>query len=196
MTQAELVKLARSSCFKMNPYSVHTRFNRRDFPSGLFLFTHPYTETTDYIENYLAEITPAFQRSNDQWSESQQTLFVENILKGYKSTIILFTVEKAVSSQVIDGLQRLTALMAFISGKIKVFGLYAREYEPLMLRKFGAHIRLNIIDFKTWQEVGDFYVEINEGITHSPADIQKAKDWFLNEKGLVVGCNHLANSGA
>ncbi|MDD5373255.1 MAG: hypothetical protein PHO62_07525 [Sulfurimonas sp.] len=31
-----------------------------------------------------------------------------------------------------------------------------------------------------------FYIDMNENITHSKADIQKAKDWFLAEHSIVL----------
>ena len=76
-------------------------------------------------------------------------------------------------SKIIDGLQRTTAIMDFISGKIKPFGYnYLELKKDRNLRRFNDRLTIAIYDFDSWGEVGKFYIDMNENITHSKKDIQ------------------------
>ena len=45
---------------------------------------------------------------------------------------------------------------------------------------------IRVYTFEAWEEVGKFYIDMNENITHSSQDIQKAKEWFLREKNISL----------
>ena len=134
--------------------------------------------------------TPEFQRDNNKWTEAMQVAFVENVLKGNSHNILFFKMNEDDDALVIDGLQRLTALAKFIDGKLAVFGgLQYNDFKqssvlnPIIKR---ASFVVKIYTFKSWNDVGAFYVEMNENITHSKEDIQKAKDWFLRVHNVVL----------
>lgn len=197
-TIEELIKKSQNSSFNKNPYCVTLGFNR--FVSGLSQHTNSELSDSafdiiggkqkkaendiDLIE-YLKYMTPEFQRSNDKWSKKMQTKFIENILQGAKTELLLFRFDEQEDAKIIDGLQRTTAIIDFFSGKIKPFG-YCYEELKGSLNKFSTNVQIKIYTFKNWEEVGRFYIDMNENITHSKADIQKAKNWFLNEKNIVL----------
>jgi hypothetical protein len=124
------------------------------------------------------DAVPVFQRSNNQWSQEMQISFVKNILSGFKTHISLFQVrdKSMVSCEILDGLQRVTALVEFFKGNFKVFGHTYQELKDLRVISGmrGGMISLRVYTFENLNEAIDFYVSMNENITHSPEDIQKA----------------------
>lgn len=129
------------------------------------------------------EMVPAFQRDNDKWALDRQISFVENVILGLKPTIQLYALESVNSYQqclILDGLQRTTAIKSFISGYFTVFdGL---TFQDCINNHINPLIRLEIFKFKTHQEACQFYIDINKGITHSDADIQRAVDFIMKGK--------------
>ena len=127
----------------------------------------------------LRRITPEFQRNNDKWSQDMQIKFVENIVLGSTSIIMLgsLTGEKS-ECVLLDGLQRITAIFAFMNNEFKIFNEYEYNEEFERICTFIHNLKLRIYNFKTEQEMVNFYININENITHSKEDIQKAKDYL------------------
>jgi len=127
--------------------------------------------------NFFEIAVPEFQRSNDQWSKEMQISFVENVIKGYNSKIQLYTLNKQmlIDCKILDGLQRLTALAKFIDGEINIFDdVSFNDIQDNILKGLTINIEIEIFKFKNQNEAIDFYVEMNENITHSAEDISKA----------------------
>lgn len=191
-----LINSCRESCFNKQSYSVNVRL--KDFPLSLSLHTDydginkEYTTNENFsisdidFDKFLLNMTPQFQRANNKWNKKMKIKFIENICKGVKTEILLFQFKEEDDAQIIDGLQRTTALLDFFQNKIKIFGEFYYKDLKNDLNKFNTNIHIKRYLFKTWEEVGRFYIDINENITHSKADIQKAKDWFLKEKGIIL----------
>jgi len=137
-------------------------------------------------EEFLCMSVPEFQRDNNKWTQQQKTLFIQNLLRGASTTISLFRTDGWVDAKIIDGLQRITAMLDFLDGKVKVFDNLSVDDLGEKLRFFRTRINLSIVTFNEWEEVGRFYVEMNEGITHSAEDIEKCKKWFLEEKNIIL----------
>lgn len=137
-------------------------------------------------KEFLTNAIPTFQRDNNKWNQEMQIKFVQNLLKGAETSILLFKTEEMQNYQVIDGLQRLTALLAFIDGEFTIFNGYAIEDLEDVLDSFDSRLTIALYDFEDWKAVGQFYIDINNGITHSPEDIQKAIDWFKKEKNIIL----------
>lgn len=190
----DLIKSCRTSAFSMYSYNVNVNFS--NFIDSMLLHTwdeysrheKPKKEKNTNVEfnlKWLERITPEFQRSNDKWNIDMKTKFIENILKGAKTELLFYNFKDTDDAKIIDGLQRTTAIVDFFNGKIKPFGKDVDElYE--YLGSFRDKIEIRIYTFKEWKEVGKFYIDMNENITHSKEDIQKAKDWFLNNKNIVL----------
>lgn len=135
---------------------------------------------------FLNNAIPAFQRSNNKWTKTMQSKFVENLLYGVKTSILLFKIKEDTDYKIIDGLQRTTAILDFLDGKFKIFKKYSIEELRNCIDGFDSKLTITLYSFDTWEEVGKFYIDMNENITHSKVDIQKAKDWFLKEKNIIL----------
>jgi len=183
----DIIAITRNSAFNRQGYEVNIKLRR--FRENILL----HTDSTDLEEekefnreDWFKRIVPPFQRDNDKWTKGMKLKFVENILKGVSTNLLFFCMkDKNISpngedSQIIDGLQRLTAINDFFDGIIKPFGYSYEELKDSM-NKFQTNISISVYTFESWKDVGNFYIEMNENISHSKDDIQKAKDWFMDE---------------
>lgn len=75
---------------------------------------------------------------------------------------------------IVDGLQRLTAILEFLDNKFKVFSsLHSTDIN--MAGNWG--VKFNINNLKTRREVLTWYLEINENATpHTTEEIMRVKE--------------------
>lgn len=129
----------------------------------------------EYVEQKINEeitelnlqINPDFQRGH-VWTEEQQISYMEFLLKNPQSgKEIYFNHPNWMNSfkgdfVLVDGLQRLTAVLAFLNNKIKVYGSYYTDYEdrlPMICLSF------NVACLKTRADVLRWYLDFNSGGT-------------------------------
>ncbi len=134
-------------------------------------------------------LTPDFQRGH-VWTPEQQTRYVEFKLQGGASGAdIYFNHPGWMGSWkgdfvCVDGLQRITAVMGFLNGEVKVFGRTIGEFEdklPPMDPRFAVHIN----NLKTRTEVLQWYLEMNSGGTvHTSDELQRVKLLLAQEEGF------------
>lgn len=124
---------------------------------------------------------PPFQRDNDKWGVDRKVKFVENIMCGYPTDIILFSVNSETKDDcgIIDGQQRLTAIDDWFNDKFPIYGdIYYSDLSHLKRAPFvDCRVSFVIHDFKSMIDAVDFYIDINEGISHSSDDILRAKKY-------------------
>lgn len=142
-------------------------------------------EEKKYVESlgYELELNPDFQRGH-VWSESQQSKYMEHVLKGgLDGKIISFNnptycIEEQNSNiQCIDGLQRLTAIRKFFNNEIKVFGIAWENFDKASKRRISnINFEICIYTYKTKKEILEHYLQINEGGTpHSLFEIERVR---------------------
>ncbi len=166
------------SPFLRDNYKV-TLFFRRSI-KGILDYTKQ-SGSNDISDIFKA--VPDFQRDNDKWTQEMQVSFVENIIKGYRTTIMLYEINENIDKyceysdcKIMDGLQRLTAIYAFMIGKFRVFGNTYEDLKKANIISFSSiAISIEIYSFVSEAEAVEFYIAINENITHSSDDIQRAK---------------------
>ena len=129
------------------------------------------------------QAVPSFQRDNDKWTVEMQINFIEKIICGYRTSISLYELKSAEQTfsslddcKILDGLQRITAIYKFLTGQIKAFGKTYKELsDDRIITATSVPINIKVFSFTSEEEAISFYIEINENITHSKADIDKAK---------------------
>ena len=144
----------------------------------IFKYTDNITEK-DYHK--LFDAIPKFQRDNNKWTKKMKISYVENIIKGCKSQpIMLYSIGgNLTDSMILDGLQRTTAIYDFIVGNITVFGDYSyKELCDSKIVNIGVTIPIRVYTFNNEADVVKFYIEMNENITHSAKDIDKARKYL------------------
>lgn len=189
ISREELNTLISKSAFNRSSYQVDVRLS--GLFRGLSMYTHGYDNDFVLGENpaRFTECIPPFQRNNDKWSEDMQVKFIENIIKGLRTTLMFYEVVPndgmplMCSCMILDGLQRLTALYRFVTGEINAFGyshdeLFANKTYRMALQT----MKIQIYTFSTEIEAVEFYIDINENMTHSKEDIAKAREYLRKLK--------------
>lgn len=132
-----------------------------------------------YTEEHNLDMDPIFQRGY-VWNESQQIAYIEWILRGGKSGLdIYFNHPNWMGSfkgqmQLIDGKQRLKAILDFLSNKIKAYDYYYEEYEDRISSMIS--VLFNVYTMKTQREVIKWYIAMNSGGSiHTPEEIARVK---------------------
>jgi len=146
-----------------------------------YLAKYYYSQVMDYG----LDVNPNFQRGN-VWTEAQKTRFVEYILSGGKSGKDIYTncptwqgfVDKNDPKcwyVLVDGKQRIDAVIGYLSNEIKAFGHYHREYTDgfdIMQCRFRWHVN----ELKTINDVYSWYIDLNAGGTvHSEDEIERVR---------------------
>jgi len=192
----QLIKQCRNSSFNKNSYEVN--IDMHTFVDSMLLHTwYDFVKNKESKERialddkkfntaWIERVTPEFQRDNNKWNKAMKLRFIENLLSGVKVELMFFRLNNNDDAQIIDGLQRTTAILDFFHGKVKPFGYTYQDLKKHFFKFRSNNITIKIYTFDTWQEVGKFYIDMNENITHSKADIQKAKDWFLAEHNIEL----------
>lgn len=161
-------------------YSVHVGFN--------------------YLEKFLGELArqpggldlnPDFQRGH-VWTEAQQVAFVEYALRGgleSSSGVLLFNCAdwddgSTAPTQIVDGLQRLTAVRTFLGDGIPAFGRLRSEYSGNMPSTGGLRFEVHVNKLRTRAEVLRWYLEINSGgVVHSAEELERVQGLLSAESG-------------
>lgn len=183
-TRGDIIEMIKSSPFARSHYSVDIPLNT--FHKSMMMYISDKKYENGFVLEDIFSGVPEFQRDNNKWSESMQIKFVENIIMGCKSTIMLYEVppkgdlSSYCDCMILDGLQRITAIHRFIRGEIKAFEhTFLELLELRVLTNVRCRIKVNIYTFATEREVIEFYIAMNESITHSSEDIDKAKAYLI-----------------
>lgn len=141
-----------------------------------------------FLENWLNDIRlsngldldPLYQRGH-VWTESQQVRYVEWVLRGGKSGKDLNfnspgwqRTNDSHPVELVDGKQRLTAVLRFLRNELKAFDSFYSEFEDRL--PIDADFVVYINDFKTKKEVMQWYIDMNTGGTvHAEEEIVRVK---------------------
>lgn len=173
------LKAIHSSPFYITPnYKVD--FDARRLQDNLYAYNVSTEKLGFGLEDTIKHMTPAFQRKNNKWSTKQKIRFVENLLSGCRSEITLFTTkhDNMDDCEILDGLQRLTAISQFILGEFPIFDDVYFHQIAIPNIFINGRVSIRVYEFPTLRKAVEFYIAMNEGITHSPEDIQHAKNFL------------------
>lgn len=132
---------------------------------------------------------PDYQRAH-VWVEPQQIAYIEYILQGGMSGRDIYTNchgwQSSLRTQgpfeLVDGKQRITAILRFMHNEIPAFGRKIEDYgdEPDLLR---ARVSWWVNDLPTRAEVLRWYLLLNSGGTqHTTEEIERVRALLAQEK--------------
>lgn len=161
----------------------------KQFPQIHYRTDIPIGHLEEYIFRMMNEhnlqINPDFQREH-VWTRKQKINYVEYFLKNPSSGKEIYLNHPNWMNSfkgdfvLVDGKQRLNALIEFLNNKIPVFGFKKDQYEdkvPFLT------ISINIATLKTRKEVLQWYLDFNTGGTvHTLEEIQKVKKLIKKEE--------------
>lgn len=144
------------------------------------------------------ELNPDFQRGH-VWTQQQKQHFIENVLRGVVSSsgfLVQFNCPNWESDdfvgdlptgmQCIDGLQRISAVMDFLSGAVRPFGLTVEDLSGTYFSiKSRYRFRVAMHNFSYRADLLQHYLDLNAGGTpHSAEEIERVRG--LREAALPV----------
>lgn len=142
------------------------------------------------------EMDPDFQRGHI-WTPEQQQHFIENVLRGVVSSsglLIQFNCPNWDNDsyegdlprgfQCIDGLQRVTAVLAFLEGRVKPFGLTVDDLKGTCFATHNTYrFRVAIHNFSQRADLLQHYLDLNEGGTpHTQEELQRVRQLLVETK--------------
>ena len=151
-----------------------------------------------YLRKDEFNLHPVHQRDNNAWTNRQKTLFIDSIINGYLIPSIYIEsvprpgIERREHWSVLDGQQRLTAILEFADDKfklsddfiffadrsIKVNGMTLSEIRntyPLIARKFDTFIISTIVvEAETTDEIEEMFERLNSSTSLNAAEARNA----------------------
>lgn len=154
-------------------------------------------EIEEYKEDLGLQMCPDFQRGH-VWTEEQQVAYVEYLFRGGTSGRDIYfncptwnrsnnTCGSYSDFVLVDGLQRLTAVIKYLNNELRIFsddshqkGYLCSDFEDGI--SILNSLRFHINDLKTRAEVLKWYLEMNSGGTpHSKYELDRVNKLYLDE---------------
>lgn len=145
-----------------------------------------------YVDEYNLQMCPDFQRGH-VWNKRQQSTYVEFFLKGGQSGRIIYFNDPnwmGLSGNdkgycdfvLVDGLQRITALLKFVNNELTIFGNNCfRDFED-KCTLIDNSLLFNINNLKTRKEVLMWYLELNTGgVIHTEEELDRVRKLLEKE---------------
>jgi len=140
----------------------------------------------DWIEREKVDMNPDFQREY-VWSQKQKEQYVEWILRnGNSGRDVYFNHPGWFRNWegdmvIVDGKQRIEAVLGFLRNEVKAYGYYKNEYTD-KYRIMHCNFSVHVADLKTRKEVLQWYLDMNTGGTvHTEQEIKKVKALLRKE---------------
>ena len=144
----------------------------------------------DWADNGLfdLDIDPDFQRGH-VWTPQQQSRYVEYVLRGGKSSRELhwnhpnWTTSFKGTMTLVDGKQRLEAVLKFLRDELVVFGGFSLSNFEDRRVPFECAFKFNVNDLKTRTELLQWYIDLNAGgVAHTTEEIEKVRAMLAEEQ--------------
>ncbi len=162
-------------------------------PTTIRVDTKPYSlrNIVDMIHEGDLELAPDFQRKK-VWGPVQKSRLIESILLRIPLPAFYFSSDDQGLMQVVDGLQRLSTINDFVTGKFVLNGLEylqkdvgGRKFDKLSAiwsrRVYSTQIIANVVDPQTPDQVKfDIFKRINTG--GSPLNAQEIRHCMSKKK--------------
>lgn len=141
----------------------------------------------EWIESHEIDMNPDFQRGY-VWTQKQKEQYIEWNLRGGRSGKDIYFNHpgwfRSFEGQmvIVDGKQRVSAVLDFLHNKVKAYGYYYGEYED-KLNTISQCFDVYVNDLKNRSEILQWYLDMNTGGTiHTNDEINKVEELIKNEK--------------
>jgi hypothetical protein len=162
------------------------------FPQAYYSITVSIAYLKDTLASWSTReneliLNPEWQRGHI-WTEQQQIAFMEYFLKnGTTGRDIFFncsTWQKGYSTPIylLDGLQRITAALAFLDNKIPIFGTYYSEFTD-RIRMSEGKFNFHMLCLSSKKDLLKVYIDHNSGGTpHNAEEIARIQQMMDETK--------------
>ena len=136
-------------------------------------YKHPISDIRDWNRNNRLELKPDFQR-NEVWTKAAQIMLIDTIIRGIpipKIYIKSIIHEGNTYRVVLDGQQRLTAILKFVEDKLKLGKPYEGEYFGKTFSELPLDVQNDILRYTidineifnpTDDQIRDLYARVNK----------------------------------
>ena len=136
----------------------------------------------EWINSHQIDLNPDFQRAH-VWTLEQKTAYIEFCLRGGRSTNpLLFNCpgfRDGIRDDfvVVDGKQRIHAVLQFLNNDFPVFLYYChKDIVGFPIHSNSTSFKVHVNNLKTRAEVLKWYIETNAGGTpHTEEEIEKVR---------------------
>lgn len=142
-------------------------------------------------EDEPVELDPDFQRGH-VWSKEQQTRYLEYLVRGGHSSRDIWWNHPAwlgfdqakgsdlpLALMIVDGKQRLTAVLEFLADRVPVFGHPLSAYSDphaVTKRHQGVAFKVHINNIQTRRELLQWYLDLNSGgVVHTSGELARVR---------------------
>lgn len=136
-------------------------------------YAHPISDVRDWNRNNRLQLRPDFQRK-EVWSKAGQIMLIDTILKDIpipKIYIQSIIQDGQTFRIVVDGQQRLTAILKFIEDELSLVKPYNGEFKGMKFSQLPQDVQNSILRYKidineifnpTGEEIRDLYARVNK----------------------------------
>lgn len=136
-------------------------------------YSHPISDIRDWNKNNRLELQPDFQR-HEVWTKAAQIMLIDTIIRGIpipKVYIKSVMIDGNTYRVVIDGQQRLTAILKFVQDQLPLKRPYSGEYQDMVFSQLPPDTQNEILRYKidineifnpTDREIRDLYSRVNK----------------------------------
>lgn len=178
-------------------------YNLREYPVEVILQKFKKDENYQSQESTSCIFIPQYQRKYI-WHDNMKCKFIESLFLGVPiPPLFVFTLDESGNMELIDGVQRLSTIKEFVSGKLRIKGVELldklnsytfNDLHPSRQRKFNSlGIRIYILSENADESIrGDIYNRINStGERLTPAEVRKGA--FLGNKfyEFILECTEI-----
>ena len=160
-------------------------------PDGQYRTDVPWASLAEYIrrrvEDDELELDPDFQRGH-VWTEGQREAYVEHALAGGTGSHTVRLNHPGWGSGarepfvLVDGRQRLEAVLRFLGGEVRAFGRRLPEYAD-GLAPWAPVMQFRVNTLRERAAVPRWYLEMNTGATpHAPEEIERVRALLAAEE--------------
>ena len=135
----------------------------------------------DQIKYCPVDLDPDFQRGH-VWDSTKRREYIEYVLRGGQSSKDIWwncagwNGDTKDPLQLVDGKQRITAVLMFMDDKVEVFGGHKRSDYTDSLRLSGPDFIVHVNNLQTRAEVLQWYLELNSGgVVHTEEELAKVR---------------------
>jgi hypothetical protein len=148
-----------------------------------------------FKSSYGLDLDPEFQRGH-VWDLKKKIKFIEYVLRGGTVPPLRFNSpvfgghphaknsDLDESVVLVDGKQRLSAILEFMDNQFPVFGdVYLKDFDNPMLLCSQCRITYTVNKLQTRKELYQWYLEMNEGqVAHTDEELDKVRVMMENLK--------------
>lgn len=155
------------------------------FPRVTWACEFGFTRLPDTLEKWQQEygldLSPDFQRGH-VWTDEQRSAFIEYVLSGGPSGRDLYfsaqgwqTLTQKTAIQIVDGKQRLEAVLRFVTDRLRVRGKLRSEWTGVIRLEVGGSFRFHIAECSR-PDALRWYLALNSaGTPHTPEEIERVR---------------------